>query len=157
MLCEMCGKYPATTHFKSVINGKVTERHLCSHCAGEAGLTDISFSNIFSSMFNETPTLFDQKRCACCGSSFEDIASTGKAGCSECYETFFDKLLPSLDRLHGHTKHIGVKPAKVESAPTKKEKLKKAKAELDKAVKEERFEDAAKIRDQIKEIEKEAE
>ena len=37
MLCEKCGKNEANVYIKNIVNGKVTEQHLCSACAGESG------------------------------------------------------------------------------------------------------------------------
>ena len=37
MLCQNCGKNPATTHIKTIVNGKLTEYDLCSECAREMG------------------------------------------------------------------------------------------------------------------------
>ena len=39
MLCKNCGKNPATTHIKTIVNGKLTEYDLCSECAREMGYT----------------------------------------------------------------------------------------------------------------------
>ena len=33
MLCQSCGKRPANTHIKTIINGELTEHSLCSECA----------------------------------------------------------------------------------------------------------------------------
>ena len=38
MKCERCGKNEATFYYKSSINGKVTELHLCPECRGGARL-----------------------------------------------------------------------------------------------------------------------
>lgn len=40
MKCERCGKNEATFYFKSNINGKITEQHLCAGCAGKLGYTE---------------------------------------------------------------------------------------------------------------------
>ena len=44
MLCQSCGKKTATTHIKTIVNGKLTEYHLCPDCAKQKG-----YGNIFSS------------------------------------------------------------------------------------------------------------
>ena len=83
---------------------------------------------------------------------------SGKIGCADCYETFYDKLLPLLERLHGKTNHVGKIPnsfeeiAKEENTQNETEKLK---AELDEAVKAQNYEKAAELRDRIKELESE--
>ena len=37
MMCEHCGKKEANFYYKSNINGKVSQVHLCTHCAKELG------------------------------------------------------------------------------------------------------------------------
>ena len=39
MKCDRCGKNEATFHYKTNINGRVTEAHLCSDCARAMGYT----------------------------------------------------------------------------------------------------------------------
>lgn len=48
-------------------------------------------------------------RCEKCGSTFNDIVRSGRMGCGDCYSTFYDKLLPSFERIHGRTHHEGKK------------------------------------------------
>ena len=118
-------------------------------------------------------------RCKC-GWSDVDFRTTGYLGCSSCYNTFANSLSPLLRRIHGNNKHIGKKPAKVtvkekfiekeadaaaekefENAVKKKadkeadaeNKVKKLKEDLARAIREERYEDAAKMRDELKKIE----
>ena len=139
MLCDKCGKNNATTHIKQIINGVVTERNLCSSCAAEEGY----------SKFPHGGTC-----CPVCGSRFSDIAETGKAGCAECYKTFYSELLPYLKRVHGSVKHVGKVP---NSAPLavkpQAETADSLRLELNRLVSEERFEEAAVVRDKIKKLE----
>ena len=37
MMCQRCGQRAATTHIKTVVNGQLSESHLCSVCAKEQG------------------------------------------------------------------------------------------------------------------------
>jgi len=165
MLCQNCGKNEATTHIKQIINGDMAESHLCSDCASHLGYKDVfsgfglNLSEFFGGLLGDmTPSIPGGKtlRCAKCGSSFNDIAREGKVGCAECYRTFFDKLLPSIQRIHGKIKHSGKsstgapESVKVEST---EEKIEKLKAAMNEAVQKQEFEEAAKIRDEIKALE----
>ena len=158
MMCENCGKNPATTHLKTVVNGVVHENHLCSYCAANSLYSNIgglSLTNMLASMFGESissgkPIL---KRCECCGASFSDIAQSGRVGCSECYTTFRKELLPSLNRLHGKAIHIGNTPKEEKKEETAAEKIQKLKVKLSELVKAEEFEQAAKLRDEIRALE----
>lgn len=158
MMCEKCGKNPATTHLKTVVNGVIHENHLCSFCAANSGygnLGGLSLTNMLASMFGESISNGKpiSKRCECCGASFSDIAQSGRVGCSECYETFRNELLPSLNRLHGKAIHIGNTPNEEQKKESAAEKIKKLKLKLADAIKAEEFEDAAKLRDEIRALE----
>ena len=93
-------------------------------------------------------------RCDKCGSTFNDIVRSGKIGCADCYSTFYDKLLPSLERLHGRTRHEGKIPNGIVEVPDKSEK-EKLQDELKQAVDEQNYEKAAELRDKIKALESE--
>ena len=156
MLCEKCGKNMATTHIKRVVNGVRSEMHLCSECASKEGFnnfSDISLSGMLSSMLGDVSspkTLGGAKQCECCGAYFSDIAENGKAGCPECYKTFYGEFLPYIKRVHGSAKHIGkTLEVKKESTDT----LASLKEQLQKLISEEKFEQAAEIRDKIKDLE----
>ncbi len=164
MKCQKCGRENANTHVKSIINGERREYILCADCAREMGYGNMfsdmqqEFSNMLGSFFGNTlPAVSQSTHCQSCGSTYYDIADSGRVGCADCYSTFYDLLLPSIRRIHGNTTHCGKKSIAgieyTETEPKKTSKAENLKAELDKAVAEQRFEDAAKIRDEIKELE----
>lgn len=157
MLCEKCGKNHATTHIKTVVNGIAREYNLCSQCAAESGYATNSLTGMLASMFGdiskyESPA--QKTRCSVCGAYFSDIAKSGKVGCSECYTTFYDELLPYLKRVHGSTNHVGKIP---NSAPLmvkrETEIVEDLRNKLSRLIAEENYEQAAVIRDKIKEME----
>ncbi len=170
MLCQNCKKNEATTHIKRVVNGEATESHLCHSCAQSLGFDDffddfsLNMPGLFSSFFGDSMfSLGESKRDRCekCGSSFDDIIKSGRVGCSECYEKFYQKLLPSIQRIHGKAKHAGKVPfvsEKVEAekeAPKEKtaeEKIGNLKVQMEKAIAEQNFEQAAVLRDEIKKL-----
>ncbi|MCD8026402.1 MAG: UvrB/UvrC motif-containing protein [Clostridiales bacterium] len=167
MKCQKCGANNANTHVKTVINGEFREYDLCSDCAKKMGYTNLfgdmqdEFSNFLGSFFgNALPVRTQATRCEFCGSTYSDIAKSGHVGCAHCYETFGDELQPLIRRIHGNTTHCGknsriADKSKSEKSPeeVKQDKIKKLRAELDKAVKEQNFEYAAELRDKIKESE----
>ena len=89
------------------------------------------------------------KVCPCCGATFKDFTKTGKAGCSECYNIFRDELSDTIMRIHSGNKHIGRAPKSFRTRMEKEEKLVKLNNELEAAVKNQAFEEAARIRDEI--------
>ncbi len=161
MMCDNCGKNPATTHLKTVINGKYKESHLCTYCAAKEGygsFGNLSLTNMLATMLGDSVNSNSPaKRCQCCGASFSDIAQSGRVGCSECYTVFRDELMPSLNRLHGKTLHIGKAPEQKEATETLEEKISKLKKQLADAVSKEDFESAVKLRDEIRELERQEE
>ncbi|MGN0522517.1 MAG: UvrB/UvrC motif-containing protein [Eubacterium sp.] len=168
MLCQHCNKNEATTHIKKNINGQREELHLCSDCAAELGVMDEfkmpSMSEFFGDSFlgnflgagvAAMNSLAGVDRCSTCGSSFNDIVKSGHIGCSDCYDKFADKLEPSIRKIHGKTKHVGKYISYSEDKDEKKQEISELdslKAQLKDAVQEQRFEDAAVIRDKINEI-----
>lgn len=168
MICQSCGKKQATTHIKTVVNGKLTQFHLCEDCAKEKGYHSLfggwnfGFGDLLSGLLGATGQEENVLRCEKCGSTFEEIAKTGKVGCADCYKTFRCQLLPAVQRIHGATRHKGKTPGSsalrvmeqnnqimaVQETP-----LEEKKRLLQKAIEEQEFERAAVLRDEIKELE----
>lgn len=174
MLCQHCNKNEATTHIKKNINGQREEMHLCSECAKELGVMDEfrmpSMNEFFSDSFlgnflgagvAAMNSIAGVDRCSTCGSSFNDIVKGGHLGCSDCYDKFGGRLEPSIRKIHGKTKHIGKfisydekeEPKKAEKKPKPQvDPVENLRAQLETAIKEQRFEDAAVLRDKIKDL-----
>lgn len=174
MLCQNCSKEQATTHIKRVVNGEATEQHLCAACAKKLGFDSffddfsLSIPNIFAGFFGDAPLALSgrqSERCATCGSSFEEIVRTGMVGCADCYETFYDRLLPSIQRIHGRAKHAGKHPpqtiaadaaaAQAPQTPSKEDKLTDLQTQMQQAIESQNFEQAAVLRDAIKALKEE--
>lgn len=159
MMCEKCGKNHATTHIRTVVNGVINEKNLCGYCAAQEGYTvstKNSLAGMLASMFGEVLETrpVDSKKCPVCGATFTDIAESGKAGCADCYETFGSELLPYLKRVHGSTKHIGKIPNNAPLAVMPQEDtVESLRMELNRLVAEEKYEQAAVVRDKIKKLE----
>lgn len=92
-------------------------------------------------------------KCPKCGLSYEGFQEIGKLGCSECYRSFRDKLVPLLRRIHGNTRHGGKIPSKAGEDMARAKELERLKRELEEAVRNEEYERAAEIRDRIKLLE----
>ncbi|MEE1284046.1 MAG: UvrB/UvrC motif-containing protein, partial [Acutalibacteraceae bacterium] len=88
--------------------------------------------------------------------SFNDIVRESQVGCAECYRLFFDKLAPSIERIHGRALHSGKKievTVEEKNEPTKEERIAQLKSALQDAVEKQEFELAAKLRDEIRDME----
>jgi protein arginine kinase activator len=163
MKCSHCHENEANTHIKKTINGKTEEMYLCSECAKELGVMeefepfsmDSLFGNFLGAGAAALNSLAGIDRCGYCGSSFNDIVKSGKVGCANCYEKFEDKLSPSIEKIHGRTKHVGKNVTYTVEQEEKSEpvsEVEQLKLQLKDAIKEQRFEDAAVLRDKIKDM-----
>ncbi len=160
MLCQKCGKNPATTHIKTAINGVMDEINLCSACAEQYNYSPFGKSNLIdmlATVFGDTQTMLNAKVCSCCNSSFNEIAKTGKVGCAQCYTTFKAELLPYIKRVHSTTNHIGKKPNSAVMVVDKTTEISKLRERLNELIKTEKFEEAAVLRDEIKRVQEETE
>ncbi|HLR09201.1 MAG TPA: UvrB/UvrC motif-containing protein [Bacillota bacterium] len=174
MKCQECQKRPATLHFTQVINGKKMEVHMCEVCAKEKGYMTYpeegyTLHNLLSGLFNFDSPSFSSKgssgleqtqelQCPQCGMTFADFKRKGKFGCAHCYDTFSDRLDPIFRRVHsGNTKHNGKIPKRKGGNLHVKKQLERYKMEMQRLVEIEAFEEAAEIRDKIKNLEKEME
>ena len=115
MLCQRCGKNPATTYVKIISGGRLVEYALCSECALQLGcgnfFTGLGYRlNDLVGEFFASDECVDESRCQCCGASFSDIVRSGRVGCAECYRTFYDRLLPVIRQIHGSDTHRGKRP-----------------------------------------------
>ena len=182
MKCENCGKNDANVKYTQIINGEKKQMFLCEECSNKLGINDIQFNmpidfasfltDFFDDMndINVMPVLGDnlnQLKCTKCGLTWDDFLHTGKFGCSNCYTDFEMRIDPILRSLQGATNHIGrlgkvITSNKVtpniddkiqENNNEDTTKIESLKEQLKQAIKDERYEDAAKLRDEIKKIE----
>lgn len=165
MLCQECGKRPATLHFTKIVNGEKTEFHICESCAREKGEmipgtpNGFSIHNLLSGLLDFDPTQGKAsnqtaQRCEHCGLTYAQFSKLGRFGCSECYHSFADRLDPVFKRVHGNTVHVGKVPKRAGGLIKYKREMERLKKELAVRIDKEEFEQAAKLRDEIKELEK---
>lgn len=169
MDCQECEQRAATLHFTQLINGKKIDTHLCDVCAKELGYVmhqeeSYSLHNLLAGLFNfesnqlKTNQESDYKQevelcCPKCDLKLTDFKRTGKFGCAECYHTFSKQIDPILRRVHGgNTKHNGKIPKRQGDRLHIKKQVKLYQNELQQLIEREEFEEAAIIRDKIKEI-----
>lgn len=163
MICSNCGKNNATTTVKQTINGQTSIMYLCSDCASKLHTGWISnpffnTSSLFSGLFNQQEFTKRQQEACCphCGATLRQILSTGHLGCSGCVQAFKQDLLPIIRKIHGNAAHTGKVP---QSAPVElknKRQIEMLEQKLSSAVQSQQFEEAATLRDQIKQLKGEA-
>ena len=96
------------------------------------------------------------KRCPNCGNTFEDFNRFGKFGCPSCYDTFKDQILSLVQRIQGAGEYEGRVPSQGHNMFKAQYEIKQLRRQLDMAVSDEKFEEAAQIRDKIKALESKA-
>ena len=170
MLCS-CGKKEATIHLTEIINGQVTELHLCEACAKEqgtdfkqflaplqAGIPDLA--GMFSKAMGLAPG--QDMKCESCRMTMSDFEKVGRLGCAGCYKTFAPYLLPLIKRIHRHDRHHGKVPGNKKQVAGDNPRIPREKLsdlamlrkKLTECVRTELYEDAARLRDQIQKYEK---
>ncbi|WLD93497.1 UvrB/UvrC motif-containing protein [Alkalihalobacillus sp. AL-G] len=169
MHCQECQQRPATLHFTKIINGEKNEFHICEQCAKEKGdfipgSNSFSIHNLLSGLLNfeqpiggtsSAPREQQQKQCPKCGLTYHQFTKIGRFGCAQCYETFGTKLTPIFKRIHGgNTTHSGKIPKRVGSDMLERKKIDQLKQHLQQLIVQEEFEEAAKVRDEIRSYEK---
>ncbi len=169
VLCQKCQKKPAVFHYEQTVNGNKTACALCADCAAEwkhshhmdeetffSGMEETPFfgiNSLFGSLFSPMVNEYKGKTCPLCGSTFNDLRRTGKAGCATCYQVFESELRPTLRSIHGTQSHTGRTPASLETETKKKKQLEELKKSMASAIEAQEFEEAARLRDQIKSLE----
>lgn len=182
MKCDMCDT-EATVFLTQIVDGKMTQVNLCDKCSKEKGVTDptgFQLADFLLGTASQKKTKAvspedDTLACPECGFTRAHLKKIGRMGCPECYQTFAEDLDAMLKAMHKGTRHVGKAPGKpapavstatakrrdpiVEASPAKpavvnvKKRLAELKGAIDKAVAEERYEDAAKLRDEMRALE----
>ncbi len=159
MKCTLCNKNEATIYYREIINGTEKKYALCPDCAAkkEMGAYTGGFfeKSIFDNFFASPSPMVkkqEEKRCNLCASTFKELQRSGKVGCPVCYSTFESELAPTLNRLYGNAVHKGLCPERLKKEETVEDKLSALEKELRVAISEEKYEEAAILRDKIREM-----
>ncbi|MBC7334146.1 MAG: UvrB/UvrC motif-containing protein [Actinobacteria bacterium] len=173
MICDYCGKREATIHLIKIYDNSDVERiNLCKECA--KGMTFLSGDEFFDSIadvlskilegdFEKTKAeekLFNnigsrrRSRCPSCNTDLKTIKKMGRVGCGKCYEEFKQELSPLIEAIHGGLEHRGKIPSNSNEVLKIEKEIKDLKYRLEEEVTIENFEEAAKLRDKIRRLEK---
>jgi protein arginine kinase activator len=164
MLCQDCGKKKAEVSITEVVHNEKVVLQLCRECAEKRGfhnpLEGVPFplAEFLASMLNQSQLSPSEKgnqiTCSACGTSFADFTRTGRLGCDNCYVVFRGQLDDLLRKVHGSTQHRGKFPKMSPDVMKPLREERNLQDELKKAVQNEDFEKAAKIRDRLKTLTK---
>lgn len=157
MQCQNCKENEANIRYTQIINNEKRELFLCDECEEVLENTNVSLNMpINISSFFENVLEKTELTCKKCGMHYSKFIKTGKFGCAACYDTFENKINTMLKKIHGSDKYLGrrgkrnIEANNYVQASSQKPQKRNLEAELKQAIKEERYEDAAKIRDAIK-------
>lgn len=171
MQCENCGQRPATIHQHLIINGQKHESHLCEVCAREKGqlgwampahfsFPNLSIQQLLASILGQEPVSghllprgSEEPRCSKCGTTYSQFSESGWLGCAHCYTEMQPYLVPLIRRIHGTANHTGKAPRRTGGLLRKQRDLESLRRQLQEAVKAERYEEAARLRDAIRALE----
>jgi len=158
--CDQCDN-PATVREITRVNGVKFERHLCEACAAKQGI-GLTPAASTESVLKATVMVTGATRsqvCPSCRLSFGEFKQHGLLGCSECYRVFEPQLGPLIERAHqGGLKHQGKQPKRQCGTSThldleaRAQRLRRIRDELESAVREEQYERAARLRDELKKL-----
>ncbi|MEA4849485.1 MAG: UvrB/UvrC motif-containing protein [Clostridiaceae bacterium] len=164
MICDECGKRPAAVHITKVENGKKSDMHLCEQCAMQKNLlnlsTSFSINDLLAGLLNSggashiKTEMVNDVKCDVCGLSYSKFKETGRFGCGNCYKVFGERLNPLFKKVHGNTSHTGKIPNRAGGRIKVLREVERLKQLLDEAIRNEEYEKAAAIRDEIREINK---
>ena len=148
-------------HLTEIVDGEMAKMHLCEVCAKKKGtemeehfgLSDLlaGLADLDVKPLQKTET---KAECPNCGLTYQDFKKIGRLGCSQCYSTFEKFLAPLIKRVHGSTQHFGKIPGKVPKLAKTVNHSRELRSKLRRAIEMEEFEEAAKLRDEIRKLEK---
>jgi len=162
MKCDLCNR-PATVHLTEIRNGRKLEKHLCEQCAAKLESMPLKshtpINQLLTNFVMAHSGAVQEAAAVCegCGMTWSEFRQKGLFGCAHDYDVFERDLSPLIQRAHeGATHHVGKSPRRSpEGAQVQRRQaaLARLRRELACAVESENYEAAAKLRDQIRELE----
>lgn len=159
MLCSKCNKKEATIHYAEIVDGQIKKLDLCEQCAEEVGVGGSStapLSGFLSGLMEGDKQQKNVKdACPSCKMTYEDFRRTGRLGCGSCYEAFNEGLVYLIETIHKSKRHLGKVPQTAVKEFESVSKIEDLEKKLKKAIETENFEEAAKLRDEVRSLKKE--
>jgi protein arginine kinase activator len=159
MLCEKCQAQQASVFLTEMVAGKMQKIDLCEHCAKELGITHhtgfsleqllMKSSLLSAESRNPQP---DQAQCPACGCTLAEVRKQGRLGCPECYTTFQGFLAEAIQTMQKAPRHVGKIPSCSRVQVDLASRRRGLEAAILDAVKAEDYEQAARLREELKGI-----
>ena len=153
MKCLKC-QHAATLHITEIISeNHVEELHLCERHAREY-LDQLQPKPAPIAADDSDEPGVQNRECEVCGTNFADFHNTGRFGCPHDYEVFRDELVPLLESIHGEARNCGKSPRRLPQNKQTQSELIQLRKQLQWAINKEAYEEAARLRDRIRQLER---
>jgi protein arginine kinase activator len=174
IVCMKCQKNLATVKLTRIVHGEATVLNLCQDCAAEESPyqkkmaeTQANLSQILASILQSNKEKAEEEQpsaesgaklaCGACGLTFQQYKKTLFLGCPDCYESFGKLMVAELRKFHGSTLHRGKVPARQRVVLERRRDIEELRRHMNQAIEREEFEAAARLRDQIRELQEKME
>ena len=167
MKCDFCDK-KATVFLTQLVEGQMKKVCLCDNCAKERGVTDPTGFSLADLLLGGLPggpgtstatapsttpvSAGNGRKCPICGFTLDDLRRVRRFGCSDCYATFGEEVTQMVRGMHKGTLHIGKVPEGLMAQQYRHQRIEELRARLDQAIASESYEEAAGIRDEIRNL-----
>lgn len=164
MKCNFCDT-KATVFLTQLVESQMKKVCLCDHCAKEKGVTDPTGFSLADLLISGLPggpgavaaagptaVSGNSKKCVTCGFTFDDLKRVRRMGCSDCYAAFSDEVAQMVRGMHKGNSHIGKVPAGLIATQFRNQRIEELRSRLEQAIISESYEEAAGIRDEIRNL-----
>ena len=165
--CQNCNKARATVRLTEINteeeNSEPIEMLLCEECAYESGASSQKPAEpgpaSIASLAQQALSSGERQHTACdeCGMGYEEFRRVGRFGCCRCYDVFEQALIPLLNKVHDATQYVGPTPGepdrRIGGAIETERELVDLRRQLKQLVESENYEEAARVRDRIQQVE----
>jgi protein arginine kinase activator len=158
--CENCNEHDATVHYTEIEGSEKREIHLCEDCYHKKAapvqkmvdLAEILKSLLHGHAAAKETGAAAKALCPTCGISLAEFRASGRFGCPNDYRVFHDAIAPLLEKIQHGGRHVGSVPARAGVALQRENELIRLRRELERAVQREEYEEAARLRDRIRQV-----
>lgn len=154
--CLLCSS-PVSVFVTYIESGKTLQAGLCAMHAAKEGILHPHAYDLLAGVSELKAVSLIAMRCPGCGMTRRDFEGRGRMGCAACYETFQPILHPLLTKFQSGARHRGKAPRKAVVARLLDKRLQQLNIRLNEAIADERFEEAALVRDEMYRVRKRAE
>lgn len=177
MRCQICQKNDVAIKMTRLVNGEMVDYHVCHECADKvsphmnkvrkkSSPSKMTVEHLLKELISQSdPTggpaarvedLAEIPTCPECGTDYARFRQTFMMGCPACYDAFGERLIADLQKIQGATRHVEGKRRSSGNVADLQARLLALRRELDESVLDEDFERAARLRDQIRQIQQAA-